>query len=74
MNDVQFDIDFRSLRITARCAGNALELPALWLRERWDQAAFDPDYPTRPLTHFEPLVRRILSRAPFDPAVVNAPV
>lgn len=40
--------------------------------ERWDQAAFDPDYPTRPLEHFEPLVRRILSRQPFDPAVVNA--
>lgn len=33
--------------------------------ERWDQAAFDPDYPTRPLEHFEPLVRRIFSRQPF---------
>lgn len=33
--------------------------------ERWDQAAFDPDYPTRPLEHFEPLVRRIFSREPF---------
>ena len=41
--------------------------------ERWDQAAFDPDYPTRPLEHFEPLVRRILSRTPFDPAVVDLP-
>lgn len=40
--------------------------------ERWDQAAFDPDYPTRPLEHFEPLVRRILSRKPFDPGVINA--
>lgn len=40
--------------------------------ERWDQAAFDPDYPTRPLEHFEPLVRRILSRQPFDPAVIKA--
>jgi len=40
--------------------------------ERWDQAAFDPDYPTRPLAHFEPLVRRILSRQPFDPAVLHA--
>src|SRR6188474_1841663 len=27
--------------------------------ERWDQAAFDPAYPTRPLGHYEPLVRRI---------------
>ncbi|HWF98548.1 MAG TPA: HD domain-containing protein [Steroidobacteraceae bacterium] len=34
--------------------------------ERWDQAAFDPDYPTRPLEHFEPLVRRIFSRPAFD--------
>ncbi|MDZ7842790.1 MAG: HD domain-containing protein [Gammaproteobacteria bacterium] len=33
--------------------------------ERWDQAAFDPDYPTRPLEHFEPLVRRIFTREPF---------
>lgn len=40
--------------------------------ERWDQAAFDPDYPTRPLEHFAPLVRRILSRQPFDRAVIAA--
>jgi predicted HD phosphohydrolase len=40
--------------------------------EHWDQAAFDPDYPTRPLEHFEPLVRRIFLRPPFDSTVVNA--
>ena len=40
--------------------------------ERWDQAAFDPVYPTRPLEHFEPLVRRIFSRPAFDPAVVGS--
>ena len=39
--------------------------------ERWDQAAFDPDYPTRSLEHFAPLVRRIFSRRAFDPAVVD---
>jgi predicted HD phosphohydrolase len=39
--------------------------------ERWDQAAFDPDYPTQPLEHFEPLVRRIFSRRAFDPAVIG---
>ena len=39
--------------------------------ERWDQAAFDPDYATRSLEHFEPLVRRIFSRRAFDPAVVG---
>ena len=39
---------------------------------RWDQAAFDPDYATRPLEHFEPLVRRIFSRPAFDPSVVGS--
>lgn len=38
--------------------------------ERWDQASFDPDYPTLPLEHFEPLVRRIFARKPFDPDVM----
>lgn len=39
--------------------------------ERWDQAAFDPDYPTQPLEYFEPLVRRMFAREAFDPAVMN---
>jgi predicted HD phosphohydrolase len=39
--------------------------------ERWDQASFDPDYPTRPLEHFEPRLRRIFSRRAFDPSVVG---
>ncbi|WP_431023508.1 HD domain-containing protein [Halomonas sp. H5] len=39
--------------------------------ERYDQAAFDPDYPTPPLEHFEPMLRRVFSRPPFDPAVVG---
>jgi predicted HD phosphohydrolase len=33
--------------------------------ERWDQAAFDPDYDTMPLAAFEPALRRVLARAPF---------
>ena len=37
--------------------------PAYPLAERfadeWDQAAFDPDYDTLPLEHFEPLVRQV---------------
>ena len=37
----------------------------------WDQQAFDPDYPTRPLTHFEPMLREIFSRPAFDPANVG---
>lgn len=32
---------------------------------RWDQASFDPDYPTLPLEHFEPLVRTLLAKEPL---------
>jgi predicted HD phosphohydrolase len=39
--------------------------------ERWDQASFDPDYATRPLEAFEPLVRRIFSREAHDPRYVG---
>jgi predicted HD phosphohydrolase len=39
--------------------------PAYELAERfgdeWDQTSFDPDYPTPPLEHFEPLVREIFA-------------
>lgn len=31
---------------------------------KYDQAAFDPDYPSKPLDFFEPMVRRVFSRAP----------
>ena len=31
--------------------------------DEWDQAAFDPDYDTLPLEHFEPLVREKFARA-----------
>jgi predicted HD phosphohydrolase len=34
---------------------------------RWDQVSFDPDYPTRPLEVFEPLVRGVFSREAHDP-------
>ena len=39
--------------------------------EKWDQASFDPDYPTRPLQYFEPMVRRIFTRPAFDPQFVG---
>jgi predicted HD phosphohydrolase len=29
--------------------------------DEWDQASFDPDYPTEPLAHFEPLVREVFA-------------
>ena len=38
----------------------------------WDQNSFDPDYPTEPLSTFEPLVRRILTRPPHDDRYVKA--
>lgn len=39
--------------------------------ERWDQAAFDPAYPTRPLAHYAPLVREIFTRPAHDPRFVG---
>ncbi|MDA9929833.1 HD domain-containing protein [Alphaproteobacteria bacterium] len=39
--------------------------------DRWDQVAFDPDYPTHQLDHFEPMLREVFSRKPFDPAIVG---
>ena len=39
--------------------------------EKWDQASFDPDYPTHSLAHFEPMVRRIFTRPAFDPQFVG---
>jgi predicted HD phosphohydrolase len=29
--------------------------------DEWDQTSFDPDYPTQPLSHFEPMVREVLA-------------
>ena len=39
--------------------------------EKWDQSSFDPDYPTKPLSYFEPMVRRIFTRTAFDPKYVG---
>lgn len=40
--------------------------------ENWDQASFDPDYPTERLEFFAPLVHEVFSRAPYDPGVQRA--
>jgi predicted HD phosphohydrolase len=40
--------------------------------ERWDQCSFDPDYPTRGLETFEPMVRKIFARKPHDPRYTSA--
>ena len=37
----------------------------------WDQMSFDPDYTSYPLAHFEPMIREIFSRPPFDPGIVG---
>ena len=39
----------------------------------WDQMAFDPDYPTKPLSYFEPMLRTVFSRPAFDPAIISPP-
>lgn len=33
--------------------------------DEWDQTAFDPDYDTLPLEHFEPLVREVFANPAF---------
>jgi predicted HD phosphohydrolase len=30
--------------------------------DEWDQTSFDPDYPSQPLEHFEPMVREVFGR------------
>ncbi len=39
----------------------------------WDQLSFDPDYPTKPLSYFEPMLREVFTRTPFDPKYVETP-
>ena len=39
--------------------------------ERWDQSSFDPDYQSKPLSHFEPLVREVFARKAYDPGVIR---
>jgi predicted HD phosphohydrolase len=39
--------------------------------ERWDQASFDPAYPTDPLDTFAPLLREVFARQPYDPEVLK---
>lgn len=39
--------------------------------ERWDQSSFDPDFPTEPLSTFEPLLRDVFARKAWDPRVIR---
>ena len=39
--------------------------------ERWDQSSFDPDYETKSLNHFEPMLREVFARKAYDPDVIR---
>lgn len=39
--------------------------------ERWDQNSFDPNYETRPLSHFAARVEEVFAREPYDPTVIR---
>ena len=39
--------------------------------ERWDQSAFDPDYKSKSLEYFEPMVREVFARKAYDPAIIR---
>jgi len=39
--------------------------------ERWDQSSFDPEYVTKPLKYFEPMIREVFGRKAYDPAVLR---
>ena len=40
--------------------------------ERWDQASFDPDYDSLPLSFFKPMVVEVFARQPYDSMIINA--
>ena len=39
--------------------------------ERWDQKSFDPDYPSKTLEYFQPMVEEVFSRKAFSPEVIK---
>jgi len=39
--------------------------------ERWDQMSFDPDYPSKPLAYFAPMLIEVFSRPAFDPEITG---
>ena len=36
--------------------------------EQWDQRSFDPAYRSKPIEYFEPMLREVFGRTPFDPS------
>jgi len=57
---------YHHFRMDPNLRDNHRDEPWYELAERfadeWDQASFDPDYPTEPLAHFEPKVRAVFAR------------
>ena len=39
--------------------------------ERWDQSSFDPDYASKPLDYFEPMVREVFGRKAYDADIIR---
>ena len=39
--------------------------------ERWDQKSFDPDYPSKTLEYFQPMVEEVFTRKAFSPEVIK---
>jgi predicted HD phosphohydrolase len=42
--------------------------------ERWNQASFEPDYRSEPLSFFAPMVREVFARKAYDPDVTQKDV
>lgn len=54
-----------------RHAGHACYDDCVAFCARWDQTSFDPDYDSRTLDFFRPMVTTVFGRTPFDPAVLR---
>ena len=39
--------------------------------ELWDQKSFDPDYDTKSIDFFTPMVRKVFARKPYDPIFIR---
>ena len=39
--------------------------------ELWDQKSFDPNYDTKSIGFFAPMVREVFARVPYDPIFVR---
>ena len=39
--------------------------------ERWDQKSFDPDYPSKSIIYFKPMIEEVFSRKAFSPEVIK---